>query len=918
MNEFRYLIGIDLGTTTCSLSYVDLKHPALSIQLFSVPQLTELGYVHSFQTLPSFCYLTGSPEKEGGLTLLPWEEKTEVIVGIFAREQGVKIPSRYISSAKSWLCYRAANRRDPILPVECLDSTSRLSPVEVSSRYLKHLKRAWNHSIAKNSIENRLENQSIVLTVPASFDESARSLTLEAARSAGFEHVTLLEEPQAALYSWIAQHENNWETFFKKGDSILVCDIGGGTTDFSLIYIREKNERLSLERMAVGDHLLLGGDNIDMALAHYLETKSKEIDSSHWMQLVAQARAAKEYLLSEERQPDDLFSVVIQGSGSSVIGKGFSVQISKAEVLKIVYDGFFSVFSKEEALKKKPRRGVRSMGLPYEDEPSITKHLAHFLDTAKALDGEGIDYILFNGGTLKPLCLQQAIMQSLLHWFPQKQIRQLSSFHLDLAVCRGAAYYGKVIKGLGIKIGGGSSRSYYLKVDLAHTEKPSDAKALTLLARGSEEGDVFYPDQTFFARANQPVSFELLSSHVRLGDIPGDLVEINEEDLEVLPPIQTILRYGKKEVFKNSEEGIPVKLGISRSPVGTIEVWIESLSTPHRWNLEFQIRSAKGEDHHPFFSHDRLQDETFALGHLDEAKEKIAHLFIPASSLKPSQIMDALETVLDSKRLEWGPTLLRGLWDCLFQQAAKKDVSVEHACRWWNLIGFCLRPGYGYPLDDFRVKELWKIILNGFKTIKDQETLVQLWICCRRISGGLNKGQQAQVSGEILPTLLEKKGGLKVQKERYYYTEKLRLFASLERLDSSLKIRFGEALLEKLFQKGLAKEEVWALGRLGARSLLYGSMADVISKEVCGQWIEKLLAYKDSTVKIALFSSWARKTNVKTIDISDILLEKILSDCPDEHLKEVLTKEHQMNTQEQQLAFGEPLPPGLILAVQKD
>lgn len=918
MHEFRYLIGIDLGTTTCSLSYVDLKHPVPSIQLFSIPQLTELGYVHAFQTLPSFCYLMGFQAEEQALYRLPWEEKLELVTGIFAREQGAKTPSRSIQSAKSWLCYSAANRRDPILPVECFDAAFRLSPVEVSAAYLKHLKRAWNHSIAKNSVENQLENQSIVLTVPASFDEAARTLTLEAARLAGLEHVTLLEEPQAALYSWIAQHENVWETLFKKEESILVCDIGGGTTDFSLIYIREKNGTLSFERMAVGDHLLLGGDNIDIALAHYLEAQSAEIASSQWMQLVSQARAAKEYLLSEERSLEDVYSAVVQGSGSSVIGKGFSIKISKKEILELVCQGFFPILSKEEAVKKKPRPGVRSMGLPYEDEPAITKHLAHFLETANVLEGEGIDYILFNGGTLKPLCLQKTIIESLNGWFPNKKVQQLSSFHLDLAVCRGAAYYGKVRQGLGVRIGGGSPRSYYLKVDVVDSNQNCDTKALTLLSRGSEEGDLFYPAQTFFARANQPVSFELFSSHVRLGDIPGDLVEIKEEDLEILPPIQTILRYGKKEAFHSSEEGIPVKLGICRSPMGTIEVWIESLSTSHRWNLEFQIRSSKGEEYHLYSSKTRAQDETFSLGHLDEAKEKIEQFFDSKSVLKPAQITESLEMVLEAKRLDWGPTILRGLWDCLFQQAAQKDRSLEHACRWWNLIGFCLRPGYGYPLDDFRVKELWKLILNGFKTIKDQELLAQLWICCRRISGGLNKGQQTQVSGEILPALLEKKGGLKVQKERYYYIERLRLFSSLERLDTSLKIRLGEALLAKLFQKGLSKEEVGVLGRLGARSLLYGSIADVVSKEVCGQWVKKLLEHEDTALKTVLFSAWARKTNVKAIDLPDVLLNTILSDCPDVHLKEVLMKEQPMNAQEQQFLFGEPLPPGLILPIQKN
>lgn len=327
----RYIIGIDLGTTNSAVAFIDTAKAHLPLQLFSIPQFTAVGKIEALTTLPSFCYLMAPGEWPAGLFQLPWKEETKTFVGQFAKMQGARVPTRLVQSAKSWLCHVAVNRRDKLLPIEVADLAQRLSPVEASAKYLTHLKEAWNASFASDA-QAEFEEQEIILTVPASFDEVARELTVEAARQADLLHVTLLEEPQAAFYSWIAQHEKDWERHFQAGESILVCDIGGGTTDFSLIEIQQKGEQLAFQRMAVGDHLLLGGDNMDAAIAHALEQKLQQqngaaLETTQWLQLLAEARTAKEELLQAEAQPQDTYTVVLQGAGSSVVGGSLSVSI---------------------------------------------------------------------------------------------------------------------------------------------------------------------------------------------------------------------------------------------------------------------------------------------------------------------------------------------------------------------------------------------------------------------------------------------------------------------------------------------------------------------------------------------------------------------------------------------------------------
>lgn len=922
----RYIVGIDLGTTNCALSYVDLEQPSLPIQQFAIPQLTAPGKVDSLPTMPSFCYLSAFGEWPPGALKLPWKEEKETFVGQLAKLHGARVPTRLVQSAKSWLCNVAANRGDKILPVEAADISQRLSPVEASSKYLIHLRDAWNAAMAKGDPAHELEEQEVILTVPASFDEIARNLTVEAARAAGLLHLILVEEPQAAFYSWISQHEKELVLRFKAGESILVCDVGGGTTDFSLIEVQDDEGKLSFQRMAVGDHLLLGGDNMDAALAHYLENKLERhghtpLESNQWLQLLAEARAAKEALLSPGVQKDDSYSVIVQGSGSSVVKGSLSAEIKRHDIQTLLVEGFFGRFPLQEALKLKTSRGIRTMGLPYEDEPSITKHLAHFLKQAYFFDtGKGINYLLFNGGTLKPRIFQESLENSLKEWFPDTSLQCLSNTHMDLAVARGAAYYGKVRRGFGVVIGGGSSRTYYLKIDVKDATGNIKPQAMALLPRGSQEGREFHAPQIFSLRPNTPVVFHLLTSHVRLHDREGELVEIDPLEMLPLPPIQTILRFGKKQVQEAEGGLLPVNLGMRLTAIGTVEIWLESQKSEHKWMLEFQLRSATGQEPLMLQPNKVVQDETFVKGHLEEAKQLIKSVFEQQTMIKPVQLMDRLEALIGNNRREWSPSMLRELWNSLLIMAPQRKKTMELEGRWWNLAGFLLRPGFGFPLDDFRLKEMWKIVLSDLKQPKPSETLIQQWICFRRIAGGLNKGQQMQIAAEIVVDLFDKKTSrIEIQRrgDVYPYSEKIRALASFERLELPLKIRLGEALVDRIQKGPSASHDYWALGRIGARHLLYGSAGQVVPKEMCTKWVEKLLAHapmqENREAMIFLLRQLARKTSHRELNLGGAVIQKILDAYPGDYLGEWLLEEKFMTQLEHELAFGDQLPSGLVL-----
>jgi hypothetical protein len=610
----RFVVGIDLGTTNSALAYVDTgvgeEEDVRPTHLF-IPQVVQPGTVEDRPLLPSYLYLPGPNELPAGSLRLPWDAARDFAVGEFARQQGSVVPTRVVNSAKSWLCHPGIDRRAAVLPWKAPDNARRVSPLEASTLYLKHLAEAWNYKMAKDRPENRLEHQDIILTVPASFDAAARELTVEAARAAGFENVTLLEEPQAAFYAWIDASGDKWRKQVEVGDVVLVCDVGGGTTDLTLIAVGEDAGQLVLTRVAVGDHILLGGDNMDLALAHSMAqsfaARNIKLDAGQMLMLWHSCRAAKERLFSDPSLASA--PVTVLGRGAKVIAGTLKGELTRAEVERVLIDGFFP----ECAVDAEPRRqrgvGLQELGLPYASDPAVTKHLAAFLNRQREATGEtpvssqgspvsprsgkrkkatgGLTAVLFNGGVFKAEPLRQRVVSTLAKW--GHTVKVLPNDDLDLAVARGAAYYGLVRRGRGVRIRGGAARVYYVGVETALPAVPGappPIKALCVVPFGMEEGtEMDVPGQEFGLVVGSPAEFRFLGSTVRRSDTVGTLVEDWEGQIEELSPLQTTLEAPTKE-----GQTVPVHLHSKMTEIGTLELWCLSRDGKQRWKLEFNVR----------------------------------------------------------------------------------------------------------------------------------------------------------------------------------------------------------------------------------------------------------------------------------------------------------------------------------------
>lgn len=602
MADPKYIIGIDLGTTHCVLAYTEAHvdetaEESPEIRLFSVRQIVSPNEVKGQTLLPSFILVPGPHDVPQGSLALPWNPSADYAVGEFARKRGSEIPNRLISSAKSWLSHTGVDRTDAILPWDSPPDARRMSPVQASSVFLSHLKDAWNHEMASEGPSARFEDQELFLTVPASFDAVARELTVKAANEAGIDHLTLLEEPQAAFYSWIESQGDRWRKEARVGESILVCDIGGGTTDFSLIQVTEEEGELTLRRMAVGDHILLGGDNMDLTLAYTVQAKLAQkgtrLDAWQFRGLWYSCRSAKERLLAHP----DLQSepVVILGRGTSLIGGTIRTELSREEVEKVLLDGFFPLVESTDYPKEKVRVGMREMGLPYESDPAVTRHLARFLgrqaSAERASDVTFPTAVLFNGGVMKSESLRQRVLAVLRRWQGNGELRELASVDLDLAVARGGAYYGLARRGRGIRIRGGTPRPYYIGVESAMPAVPgipAPMKALCVVPFGMEEGtEAEIREREFGLVVGEPAVFHLMASTVRKKDQVGEIVEDWSGEIEEVTTMETVL------AATDVEEGaqiIPVWLQSKATEIGTLELWCVARDGDRRWKLEFNLR----------------------------------------------------------------------------------------------------------------------------------------------------------------------------------------------------------------------------------------------------------------------------------------------------------------------------------------
>lgn len=605
MSEPVYIIGIDLGTTNSVVAYTDAKVEKgrkPEIRVFDIPQLVAPGTVENRKVLPSFVLLPGEHDvPEGGLKL-PWNEDNAVAVGEFARERGAEIPHRLISSSKSWLCHTLVDRNKPILPWDGPEDMKKLSPVEAASAILGHLRDAWNYSMAAEDETFRIENQDVLLTVPASFDAVARELTVQAAEMAGLTNITLLEEPQAAFYAWIESSGDDWRENIQKDDLVLVCDVGGGTSDFSLIRVTEEDGNLALNRIAVGDHLLVGGDNMDLALAYAASQQfsggKKKLDSWQMQGLWHACRKAKETILTDPEATD--YPVTILGRGSSLIGGTQKTRLSRELIQRVILDGFFPRCEMTAEPVAPQRFGIKEFGLSYESDPAITRHLANFIHRRKGegeVDAEDAKLIptavLFNGGVMKAPAVRRHVLDILSSWTPSETfaIREIETRDYDLTVARGAAYYGVARLGEGVRIRGGLNKTYYIGVAAAMPAvpgMPAPIKALCVAPFGMEEGtDAALSDQEFVLVVGEPVKFDFLGSSVRLEDKIGTVVDDWEDEIEEITTIETTLNAGDGKMGA----AIPVILEVKATEIGTLEIWaVSGEEGGGRWKLEFNVR----------------------------------------------------------------------------------------------------------------------------------------------------------------------------------------------------------------------------------------------------------------------------------------------------------------------------------------
>ncbi len=928
----RFIVGIDLGTTNSAVGFIDLHDASpgsIEIKSFDILQLASHGRLERLKTLPSFLYLPGGYEFEKGVTSLPWDQDRDYAVGTFARDQGALVPGRLVSSAKSWLCHGGVDRDAPILPWGSTEEVEKVSPITASARYLQHIREAWDYTM-----KAPLAEQEVVLTVPASFDEVARELTLKAARHAGLENVTLLEEPLASFYAWLSQHEESWQDFIKPGQCLLVCDVGGGTTDFTLISCQENEGGPRLERVAVGNHLLLGGDNIDLSIAALAEKKiSGELDTARWQMLFHQCRQAKERLLSENGP--EKTAVRLTGRGRALVGETLIVELSRKEVERAIIEGFFpEVDISKIGSEPVKEAGLREMGLPYESDPAVTRHLARFI--SRQGQGKMPEVILFNGGTLKPLSIRQRISGVLSSW-SGREVATMESRSLDLAISVGAVYYGLVRKGLGLRIGGGIPRSYFIGIGAKEGQGKAQ-KAVCLIERGTEEGREVEVERDFKVLTNRPVKFTLFSSTIRQGDHIGDIVELNQEDFVRLPPLQTVLKYGKKAEHK----AIPVRVGSQATAIGTLELYCRSVSAPHRWRRQFGLRSGekeKGEGQYqvegvrvkPAKSVDEKEksltkDDKAAL---EQARQILEACFSTDSKDKVVEPRNLLQLIVEAMGMGkelWRLPVLRALADILIGLKEGRKKSFMHEARWFNLTGYAMRPGSGEASDPWRIKALWPLNFEGLAWVKKLESRLQWWIFWRRIAAGLSSGQQEQLFSSIAPVLapelVSKKRRHKAKQYKPAVEESRQMWlfaANLERIAIDKKVALGRQVLKLLPKSRFQSDLLWTLGRLGARVPLYGPANKVVPQSEVFSWISALkeMDIKERKALINAVISMARLCGDRARDLSasqreDVRLWLELLGAEPEKTRPVVEFQ-EVEASDKDAAFGEHLPEGLIL-----
>ncbi|MDR2298901.1 MAG: hsp70 family protein [Comamonas sp.] len=955
MNSIANLaVGIDLGTSHTVVASVPLAGAADDIALFDIPQRSAAGEVVSQPLLPSVRY-QAAPGELGEAWQQPWppqaaNAEAPAVIGRWARDLGAAVPNRLVASAKSWLSHTGVDRTAPILPWGAGDDVVKVSPLAASSSYLAHVRTAWD----RVHPDAPLHRQTVVLTVPASFDEGARALTLEAAQLAGLPDVQLLEEPKAAFHDWLLLQGDALAKQLEGSRLVLVVDVGGGTTDLTLIRVdASQNGGLpALTRTAVGEHLMLGGDNMDLALAHQLEGafagEGQKLPATRFAQLVQRCRIAKEQLLAQNA-PDQL-GITLLGGGSKLLARAQSATLTREQVQQWVVEGFLPTAQISD-MPARRQGALRGFGLPYPADAAISRHLAQFL--TRHGEGELPDTVLLNGGVFHAHAIAQRLTDLLAQW-RGSPVRVLHNPHPDWAVARGAAAYGlahhqaaqalqesqpdqpqtqaqsaqAAIKGsvpkIVPRIGGGSARSYWL---LLPGKKGALPQGICLLPRGTEEGvRIVLSGRRFALKLGQAVRFNLLAnSQSQLPHQAGQIAPLSGDGWVELPPLSAVLPAPQGQAAAQVE----VQLQAGMSEVGTLEVRCVAVhDATQSWLLPFAVRGALGASESVAGS---AQYTTGLNGKHSEIKVNQAQAAIDlmdrifgtqaqeVTAKEVRQLRQSLEKLLGSRET-WDVSLLRALFDALLARAKRRRRTADHERVWLNLAGWCLRPGVGAELDAWRMDQVWALYAQGLGHAKEAANWTEWWVFWRRVAAGLDEAQQMElledVAGHMQKAVQQSVRG---KSSHGSYDDMLRLFAAMEAVPWQYRQEMGQWMLQRLKRPEETVQTWWAIGRLAARQSLAANAHLVMPPEAAQEFLEATLEQDWRKNETAMFAAvqMARMTGDRTRDLPDDVrarvLEKMRSSGAPERWMAMVEQVVQMEAEDQKRSLGDSLPPGLVL-----
>lgn len=909
----RYSIGIDLGTSNCALCYVDSLATDKTPRILQIPQYHSLHSISENELLPSFLELhdRAPTDKNDRQVSLPCFAEPESIAGHLAREKSIEAPERTVSSAKSWLASSHINSRSRILPWGSALHELKISPLEATARYLSHLKYCWDNALAGANPAYKLENSEVTVTVPASFDESAIALTLEAAAIAGYPpRIRILEEPQAAFYHWLERHElcslgENLPA--ERVISVLVVDVGGGTTDLSLFHYQPGSN--SVKRISVSEHILLGGDNMDLAIAHLFESAAGfSPDARQWSILVNQCRRIKEEIFSSELPLTEKaeISITLPGSGSDLFAEAENLTLDRGKITKLILDGFFPA-CEPTAKATKISTALRDLGLNYAADTAITRHIAEFIAGAE------INALLFTGGALSPEPLQKRLIEIIASWQTHTpQVLKNDSCHL--AVARGAAFFCHQVSHGRRLISGGLPHALYLAI---HSGRRGDIEQLLCLAPyGSEPGFTSrLSKHDLSLRVNEAVRFSCYSSSNRHKDKPGEFINPDVFNFHKLPEMKTTL---VSENLTNRGATVSVYLECEIDELGRLRIYCVSRDNPgQRWQLTFDLEQNSNDS--PTTSVDRFRkfDRTI----LPQVTEALLDVFGKKTRndarYNAKTLQKGLESLLDLPRDEWPTELLRNIWDTLAPAMGRKGRSLPHELCWLTLAGLALRPGFGAEGDIIRINEAWKLYQVGISHPKETRATVQWWIFWRRVAGGLSPEQQQIMFRDAEKSL---SGASNISPEQ------LLTLCSLEKLPPTEKL----ALLkhaQRFFSKNQIAASAYysALARLLTRVPFQADSSTVLPATDIEDTISDMLGTTPPAPATSAYCSAlariSRLTGERTLDLPHSMrqqvIEKLLAlGFPAEHTR-TISEIVAVQDKDRQDYFGESLPAGLILGTKR-